>query len=191
MNFEIIQHEQTPATPEIENISEFLETNKSLIAEFEKFAKGIDRCLGLAANQCSLEGNRLNLRMAAIKDVKSNDFFVAIYPKIVKYYGIKRQREEGCLTWKQNNNGVWRIIADRYHFIDVEYYLSDGSFHKETFKGFQAQIWQHEVNHLEGVGEFVTNNYQELEVPIDLKTERNAPCPCGSGLKYKKCCIEN
>lgn len=39
MNFEIIQHEQTPATPEIENISEFLETNKSLIAEFEKFAK--------------------------------------------------------------------------------------------------------------------------------------------------------
>ena len=23
----------------------------------------------------------------------------------------------------------------------------------------------------------------------DAKTERNAPCPCGSGKKYKKCCF--
>lgn len=22
------------------------------------------------------------------------------------------------------------------------------------------------------------------------KTQRNEPCPCGSGLKYKKCCLE-
>jgi len=22
------------------------------------------------------------------------------------------------------------------------------------------------------------------------KTKRNAPCPCGSGLKYKKCCLK-
>ena len=22
-----------------------------------------------------------------------------------------------------------------------------------------------------------------------MKTGRNAPCPCGSGLKFKKCCI--
>ena len=25
--------------------------------------------------------------------------------------------------------------------------------------------------------------------PADLKTGRNAPCPCGSGRKYKKCCL--
>ncbi|MBM4285999.1 MAG: zinc chelation protein SecC [Deltaproteobacteria bacterium] len=33
---------------------------------------------------------------------------------------------------------------------------------------------------------------KDLPRPISLpsvpKTGRNAPCPCGSGLKYKKCC---
>ena len=30
-------------------------------------------------------------------------------------------------------------------------------------------------------------------VPIkaEIKTGRNEPCPCGSGMKYKKCCINN
>ena len=26
---------------------------------------------------------------------------------------------------------------------------------------------------------------------VSEKIERNAPCPCGSGLKYKKCCGSN
>ena len=26
--------------------------------------------------------------------------------------------------------------------------------------------------------------------PYGKKTDRNAPCPCGSGLKYKKCCLK-
>ena len=33
------------------------------------------------------------------------------------------------------------------------------------------------------------NNQQKKVQPIraEQKTERNAPCPCGSGKKYKKC----
>jgi len=27
--------------------------------------------------------------------------------------------------------------------------------------------------------------------PKQNKIGRNAPCPCGSGLKYKKCCMKN
>ena len=33
---------------------------------------------------------------------------------------------------------------------------------------------------------------QEVQRPIKRKTPkigRNQPCPCGSGLKYKKCCL--
>lgn len=29
----------------------------------------------------------------------------------------------------------------------------------------------------------------DYEQPKKKKIERNAPCPCGSGLKYKKCCM--
>jgi len=27
-----------------------------------------------------------------------------------------------------------------------------------------------------------------MQTVADTKTHRNAPCPCGSGKKYKKCC---
>ena len=30
---------------------------------------------------------------------------------------------------------------------------------------------------------------QKEAAPAKPKTDRNAPCPCGSGLKYKKCCL--
>ena len=29
---------------------------------------------------------------------------------------------------------------------------------------------------------------QKTPVTAEAKTGRNEPCPCGSGLKYKKCC---
>lgn len=33
----------------------------------------------------------------------------------------------------------------------------------------------------------------EFLQPVDQKTKlgRNDPCPCGSGVKYKKCCLRN
>ncbi len=36
------------------------------------------------------------------------------------------------------------------------------------------------------------SNYQEATRPRTAgpKTGRNDPCPCGSGKKYKKCCLE-
>lgn len=35
-----------------------------------------------------------------------------------------------------------------------------------------------------------TGNYKYIkEQRISTKINRNEPCPCGSGLKYKKCCI--
>jgi len=192
MNFEVIQHQQTPNTPLIENVSAFIQEHQEKIDAFKAYAEETKNCIGLAANQCSIDGERFNVRMVVVKDIKTKgrDCIVAIDPKIVRYYGIKRQKAERCLTWAQDMEGYWCIIADRNHFVDVEYYTPDGVFHKETHSGFQAQVWQHEVNHINGIKEVVTNEEVILEEPIDLKTGRNAPCPCGSGKKYKKCCIE-
>lgn len=191
MKFEVIQHIQTPATPAIVNVPKFINDNIEVINEFKKYAEDTKTCIGLAANQCSLDGERFNVRMVAVKSILTKKCTIAIDPKITRYHGIKRQKAEGCLTWGQNEKGYWVIIADRFHFVDVEYYTPDGVFHKETHKGFQAQVWQHEINHINGIEENVTNESFVLETPIDDKTGRNAPCPCGSGLKYKKCCIEN
>ncbi len=29
-----------------------------------------------------------------------------------------------------------------------------------------------------------------MKLKKEVKTERNSPCPCGSGKKYKKCCLK-
>lgn len=191
MNFKIIQHQQTPKTSDIQNVDEFIKKHGEEIEAFKEYAISQRTAIGLAANQCSLNDERFNLRMVAVKSIITNKWIIAISPKVTKYYGIKRQKAEGCLTWgSELGKGHFVIIADRYHFVDVEFYTPDGKFHQETYKGFQAQVWQHEINHINGIAENVTNKSFVLEEPIDKKTERNAQCPCGSGLKYKKCCID-
>lgn len=36
--------------------------------------------------------------------------------------------------------------------------------------------------------DFVKNPYKDMPITVEKKPERNDPCPCGSGKKYKKCC---
>ena len=47
---------------------------------------------------------------------------------------------------------------------------------------------QHEIDHLNGMR--ILDRAMELTIRRDKpKIGRNEPCPCGSGKKYKKCCI--
>lgn len=183
LKFEVIPDEQTPLTPEIEDVNKFIKDHKEEIKEFHKYADETSNAIGLAANQCSLNGERFNLRMVAVKDVDTKECIVAIDPKIKKLYGIPRIKPEGCLTWKGKT-----IIAKRYFYVDVEYYNLEGNLVEGTFKGFQGQVWQHEINHINGVEEEVLDGYVGVR---EEKTNRNDKCPCGSGKKYKQCCIND
>lgn len=56
---------------------------------------------------------------------------------------------------------------------------------------------QHPINFYEGVADFIPKNYKDPDIKIQLssvtfdsdKLNRNDPCNCGSGKKYKKCCM--
>lgn len=185
MKFEVIPDKKTPLTPPIEDVNAFIEENKEKIEAFKEYAEFREDGIGLAANQCSLDGERFNLRMVAVKDIKTHETRIAIDPKIVRYHGMERQKFEGCLTWKDKT-----IVAKRHMFVDVEFYTPDGEFHQETHKGFQGQVWQHELNHINGVEEDVKARGEYIEIEDEKKIGRNDSCPCGSGIKYKKCCIE-
>jgi peptide deformylase len=124
--------------------------------------------------------------MVAVKTSGTSDTVIAIDPKITKYYGIKLTKFEGCLTWKGVPNMT--VVADRYYYVDVEFYTPDGEFHKETHSDFQAQVWQHELNHINGVEELIQLPY---ELPTIKSLGRNDQCPCESGKKLKKCCLED
>jgi len=123
------------------------------------------------------------IRAFALRNLNNGDWRIIIDPEISEYSGIKEEKAEGCLTWKGKV-----IVAERYRKIRVRYFDDMGKRCEEDVKGFEAQIWQHEINHLDGVEEKVLDPFEYVE-PKPLNIGRNEKCPCGSGLKYKHCCL--
>lgn len=182
--FLVIPNEQTPELdkfPEM-SVKEYIDQNKTDLLEFLDFANQQDTAVGLAGNQVSMNDDRFLHRVFALRNLEDDTWGLIINPQIIEYIGIEEFKSELCLTWKGR-----KIIAPRHRAVKVKYYDFAGNEFTETYKGFEAQIWQHEINHLNGVSEKVV----ELSHPDpkDLNPPRNEPCPCGSGKKYKKCCF--
>jgi len=185
----IATNEQTPKVPEIEDIDQWIKDNQAIINEFLKRSRKTGNAVGLAANQLEdINGDRFMYRMFCSKAEGEGDgeWKVFINPRIVAKHGDPQSRVEGCLTWPNK-----KVIADRYLRIDVEYWTQEGEKKTAELSGWEAQVWQHEQDHLDGVQE-------ELVAPDHLtvrseKIGRNEPCPCGKEVNgkpvnYKKCC---
>jgi peptide deformylase len=190
MVFEVIPKEQTPRVPEmIEGLELFMIRNIDKLLAFKEYAETRNDAVGLAANQCAIfagdsedeDGERFMARVFALRDLKTRQWRLIIDPHITEYVGIKETNCEGCLTWKGQV-----IVAERSRGVMVSYYDEEGKPHRELHHGFEGQIWQHEINHLNGVEEKVYNSYEE---PKPIEVGRNEKCPCGSGKKYKQCCL--
>src|SRR5687768_5460110 len=93
--------------------------------------------LGLSANQVGL-----TYRMFVIPALTEP---VCINPVIVK--GKNRVRSlEGCLSLPNYSN-----VALRYSEVRVEYYNLDGVLVKKNLSGQNAFVFQHELDHLNGI----------------------------------------
>ena len=180
MEFQVIPDEQTPALALIQDefIGEYIKMHREKLEAFLEYARERNDAVGLACNQVAIDGNRFVIRAFALGGRERN-WRLIIDPTVIGH-GIKDWKGEGCLTWKGRV-----IVAERYRMVEVTYYDIDGKPHNEVHKGFDAQIWQHEVNHLNGVEEDVRDFFTEPPISIG----RNEPCPCGSDQKYKKCCL--
>lgn len=184
MEFTVIPDEQTPEVPLVQDefMADYIEMHREKLDVFLEYAKTRNDAVGLAANQTALDGERFMVRAFALRDVITRKWRLVIDPVITKTLGLQQCKAEGCLTWKGRV-----IVADRWEGVEVSYYDMDGNLHEgEVYKNFDAQIWQHEINHLNGVEEVVKDNFKE---PPAIQVGRNDPCPCGSGKKYKKCCM--
>ncbi len=182
--FAIIPDEQTPYIPPMEYPIQFAKDNYELLIDFLKFADTFRTAVGLAGNQVSLNGERFMERVFALRDMRTGIFTIVINPVINEYIGIKEIKIEGCLTWGKAKN----IVSERSRAVNVSYYLIDGTYvQNEIHKGFEAQIWQHEINHLNGIAEQVED--YTFELPKQKQLSRNDQCTCGSGKKYKNCCM--
>ena len=150
--------------------------------------------IGLAANQVGID--------AQVAVVNVREPVVLINPKIIdksdeiSYY-------EGCLSFPKHGIRTKRYknIIVKSADVDCQYYFSgvesakDAKGTWETVKKhdteqrlLEAICVQHEIDHLNGIT--IHDREKKLEPTVSQKTlGRNDPCSCGSGKKYKKCCI--
>lgn len=95
--------------------------------------------VGLAANQCGVKSRVFVIGLG-------DDTFTCINPKIVKTYGDKVKKKEGCLS-----SPALFVNIPRYEEISVEFYDENGELKQMKFSGLTAQSFQHELDHLNGV----------------------------------------
>jgi len=169
--------QQTPAAPKLGGMSLEVET---LCRELLDFAQDNSKHIplaGMAANQVSVDGERCLLNACFIR--QPDGWLTALNPEIVKTKGASFLHRERCMTWR-GNKVVW---AQRWSEVTIKYMKLDGTWQENDVAGWEAIVWQHEVNHLDGVPE-------DIHEPIKagVKIGANDPCPCKSGKKFKKCC---
>ena len=151
--------------------------------------------IGLAANQVGID--------ASVAVVNVREPLILINP-IIKDQWDEIDYYEGCLSYPKQG-----IHTKRYKNIIIQteqeesgWYFSGapnpsdgkGSWEKEQSKKQDADLRtlesvcvQHEIDHLNGV--ICMDRKRDTTIIKDKKVGRNEPCPCGSGKKYKKCCI--
>jgi len=169
-----IQNVQTPKVPLIAHGDDRLGELCEELLFFAKHNRYL-RLAGLAANQVGIKGERVMLNACFID--RDLGWVVALNPEIISLPGISLNSKEGCLTWP----GKF-IEANRSTKAQVRYWTLGWEERVIDVEGFEAKVWQHEINHLNGVAE-------KIFAPEDKRAARpNNPCPCGSGKKFKKCC---
>jgi peptide deformylase len=109
--------------------------NKFMIKAIPHFQDGI----GIAGAQVGLNYSIFAMKIKTVWKIIMN-------PKIVKKYGTRVKLMEGCLSIPKR---VYEI--ERYTHIDVEYYNADWEFIEQRFTHLEAQIFQHEYDHLQGI----------------------------------------
>lgn len=106
----------------------------------------------------------------------SQPWTVLFNPEIVETFESCVKLNEGCLSLP----GI-RFNTKRFDRIVVKNYNPDiGKYELNMCRGIEAQIVQHEVDHMDGI---LIHDRQ-----YKPSQGRNEPCACGSGKKFKVCC---
>jgi len=110
-----------------------------------EYAQNLVKCmyenngLGLAANQVGTP-----YRIFAMRAAPEN--FVCFNPKIVKPSEAEISLEEGCLSFP----GLLVKIKRPQH-VRVRFTTPNGDTRTQQFTGMSARVFQHEMDHLDGI----------------------------------------
>ena len=151
--------------------------------------------IGLAANQVGID--------AAVAVVNVRKPLILINPKIIEawdeipfYEGCLSYPKKGVQTQRYKNIIVKTAQAESDWYFSGAENPSDGKGsweetnnkkQDEEMRILESVCVQHEIDHLNGI---VCMDRSVLStITNENKVGRNDPCFCGSGKKYKKCCM--
>jgi len=120
----------------------------SLITDLLQIVKEVDG-VGISAPQVGVNSRIFILASRPNKRYPNAPFMeptAIINPKIVSHSKKTLLDWEGCLSIP----GIRALVA-RFAKIGVEYTNTDGILIKRDFEGFIAKIFQHELDHLNGI----------------------------------------
>lgn len=126
--FFLAQKSESADKEDVQVIRDLLDTIKA----------NADRCVGMAANMI---GVRKTILVALI----GNKYLIMVNPKIVAKSSEFYETEEGCLSLSGQRK------VKRYEFVTVEFLDRNFRKKRQTFKDFEAQIIQHEIDHFSGI----------------------------------------
>lgn len=118
---------------------DMVETDKEIITDLkDTLIFNSHRCVGMAANMIGYHKN------AIVFFDNNKQTQIMLNPKIIKKE-IEYEAIEGCLSLEGERKTI------RYKKIKVEYL--DELYRKriKTYTDFEAQIIQHEIDHLQGI----------------------------------------
>ena len=124
------------------------------LKKLQTFLKGMTRAMrhaqgvGLAANQIGLSMRAFVMECRGNRRYPRVDSFplqAYLNPKIVRYSKAKEGGWEGCLSIPG-----FRGKVSRSKQVTLAAITSDGRRIQKTFRGFEARVLQHEVDHLNG-----------------------------------------
>ena len=171
-----------------------IEEGEKIAAELFQILNKRGDGIGLAANQVGIDAQ------VAVVNVKEP--IVLINPKIVSCE-TEIPFYEGCLSYPGKG-----VNTKRYETIEVKSEQIEGSWifsgvdigesgkgtwqesevkEDRALRTLQAVCVQHEIDHLNGV--VCMDRKIDTTYKAEKKPGRNEPCHCGSGRKYKKCCL--
>lgn len=102
------------------------------------------RGVGIAAPQVGILKNIIWVQRF---DKENKPFEVYLNPRIIQYSNMKQECREGCLSIPNRKD----TLNVRSYAILLEYEKMDNTRHVEMVEDFTAVIFQHEIDHLNGI----------------------------------------
>ena len=110
--------------------------------------------IGIAAPQVGINRNIVWIQRQDKGTPSNRPWELYFNPRIVGRSGIYALRNDGCLSVSSACETANGITGNSYRdtWVDVEYYLADGTFVQERInQALTAHIFQHELDHLNGI----------------------------------------